>query len=84
MALSPSAATTGDAGRRSSFPIPHLPLSSSFLFLFSLTTTTTTLDDENQNSTLKKKTGALYDVCNSDALSLLEQETFDRVYSLVR
>ena len=31
-----------------------------------------------------KKTGALYDVCNSDALSLLEQETFDRVYSLVR
>ena len=32
----------------------------------------------------KKKTGALYDVCNSDALSLLEQETFDRVYSLVR
>lgn len=32
----------------------------------------------------QQKTGALYDVCNSDALSLLEQETFDRVYSLVR
>ena len=36
------------------------------------------------DETIPKKTGALYDVCNSDALSLLEQETFDRVYSLVR
>jgi len=45
------------------------------VFFFSLTTI------KNQ---FNKSTGALYDVCNSDALSLLEQEVFDRVYSLVR
>ena len=35
-------------------------------------------------SPLPTHTGALYDVVNSDALSLVEGDVFDRVYCLAR
>lgn len=28
--------------------------------------------------------GALYDICNQDALCIVEQDIFDKIYSLIR
>ena len=38
----------------------------------------------NKFATNLQRSGALYEICNHDALSIVEPDVFDQVYSLIR